>query len=211
MSVTDLETRLGRVECELGLLTDREAIRDVIYRYCRAVDRADDALLKSCYWPDGFDDHGFFGGNAWEFADHVCKLLRFTTATTHSCSNPIIDLDGQRAYCETQVDVIHRHMEGDNQVYEWGQCRYLDEFERRDGVWRILVRTVVADGMHWLKLENAPRFFALRELADMAGLPPSARHPADAVYRLRELRDIVKTRAPTADFWLGLRAVSRGL
>lgn len=211
MSVTDLEARLACVERELGALTDRERIRDVIYRYCRAADRADAALLKSCYWPDGFDDHGFFGGNAWEFADHVCSLLRLTTATTHSCSNPIIDLDGHRAYCETQVDVIHRHLEGDDQVYEWGQCRYLDHFERRDGEWRILVRTVVADGVHWLRLANAAEMIALRELADMAGLPPTARHPHDAVYRLRELRDIVKSRAPTADFWSGLRAVSRKL
>ena len=58
------EERISSLENELGELMDREAIREVIHRYCQAVDRCDLALLKSCYHADGFDDHGFFAGNA---------------------------------------------------------------------------------------------------------------------------------------------------
>lgn len=101
----DVESRLEHLERELTTLRDREAIRDVLHRYCRAVDRADTEMLKTCYWPDGFDDHGFFGGNAMEFCEYITPLLRKTAATTHSMSNPIIDLDGNSADCESQVDV----------------------------------------------------------------------------------------------------------
>jgi len=36
-----LESRLAALEAELGELRDREAIREVIHRYCQAVDRCD--------------------------------------------------------------------------------------------------------------------------------------------------------------------------
>jgi ketosteroid isomerase-like protein len=205
-----VSARLDRIESELVVLKDREAIRDIIYRYCRAVDRADTELLKSCYWPDGFDDHGFFGGNAWEFSEFATPLLRITNATTHSCSNPIIELDGPAAYCETQVDVIHRLADSASQVYEWVQCRYLDIFEKRGGEWRILVRTATRDGAQYIKMST--ELFAIRGRSKPENaLPSGARHPDDPVYQLRNLRNLVKTRTPVTDFWSGLRAVKHAM
>ena len=62
-----LEQRLAALEAEVQERKEREAIREVIHRYCQAVDRCDLEMLKSCYWEDGYDDHGFFAGNAHEF------------------------------------------------------------------------------------------------------------------------------------------------
>ena len=45
-------------EAKLTELLDREAIRACIYRYCRGVDRADEATLRGTYWPDATDQHG---------------------------------------------------------------------------------------------------------------------------------------------------------
>lgn len=205
----EISARLERLERDLTVLQDREAIRDVLYRYCRAADRADAELFKGCYWQDGFDDHGFFGGNAWEFSDFVCPLLRVTTATTHSLSNPIIDLQGDKAYCETQADVLHRIMNEGRVVYEWAQCRYLDVFEKRNGEWRILVRTFIADGIFWLQM-NGELMFA-RGFAPENMPMPGGRYPEDPVYNLRNLREMVRTRTPTSDFWSGLAAVGRKL
>jgi proline racemase len=53
MSTRDLEGRLRALE-------DQQAIRDVLMRYARGVDRCDLDLLKPAYHEDAYDDHGFF-------------------------------------------------------------------------------------------------------------------------------------------------------
>ena len=45
-------------------LSDLQCIRDTALRYCRGVDRLDEDLMKSAYWPDATDNHGTFIGNA---------------------------------------------------------------------------------------------------------------------------------------------------
>ena len=43
---------------ELDRMLARDAIRDVLARYARGIDRADAALLKSCYFDDAIEEHG---------------------------------------------------------------------------------------------------------------------------------------------------------
>jgi len=84
----------------MATLLAKENIRDVLYRYCRAADRGDLALLKSCYHPDSLDDHGFFKGSGWDFADYVLTVLSEIELSIHSISNPLIELHGKKAYVE---------------------------------------------------------------------------------------------------------------
>src|SRR5918994_4808595 len=91
----DLEERLAVLEA-------REAIRDVLYRYTRGADRVDIELFKSCYWPDAYDAHRFWNGNAHEFADWVIPMLTQLHSSQHSITNPIIELAGDRAFVESQ-------------------------------------------------------------------------------------------------------------
>ena len=83
-----LEGRLAAMEAEVGELRDHEAIREVIHRYCQTVDRCDLEMLKSCYDPDGYDDHGFFSGNAHEFAEYVIPCLERVHSSNHSIASP---------------------------------------------------------------------------------------------------------------------------
>lgn len=219
MTDTDTESRLARLEKlvehqhqELTALQDCEAIRQVLHTYCRAADRADTEMLKACYWPDGVDDHGFFGGNAHAFVEYVAPLLRETTSTTHAISNPLIDLDGDTARVESQVSVTHRlQRETGHLIHENIECRYLDVFDKRGGEWRIFSRVVVTDGIFWSQM-NAAELVPVRGLPlDDPTLPQGDRHPRDPVSQHLAGEDLAREREAMDDFWEGLHEVSRKL
>lgn len=149
-AVISIDAGAARERRLLRGLLDKEAIRTLLYDYCRAVDRGDAELMKRCYHPDATDDHGFFSGNAWEFVDYVLPLLAQLDRSIHSLTNPHIELDGDRAHVETQWSVIHRLRRFGKLTDMWHQGRYLDELERGDGEWRILRRVTVLDAERWL-------------------------------------------------------------
>jgi hypothetical protein len=82
-------------------LEDLFAIQQVLGLYCRAVDRLDIELLRSVYHPDATDAHGTFVGNAFEFVEYAMSVLARNSCTSHSISNPVIDLDGDVASVES--------------------------------------------------------------------------------------------------------------
>jgi hypothetical protein len=47
---------------ELRELSDREAIRDCLMRYCHGVDRCDEPMIRDVYWPEATDEHGMLSG-----------------------------------------------------------------------------------------------------------------------------------------------------
>ena len=67
---------------KIAELVDREAIRDCIYRYCRGVDRADEAALRSAYWPDAIDQHGSYSGPVEGFFEWANGSSRAVHATS---------------------------------------------------------------------------------------------------------------------------------
>ena len=145
-----LESRLAALEAEVQELRDREAIREVIHKYCQAVDRCDLEMLKSCYWEDGYDDHGFFAGNAHEFAEYVIPCLEAVDSSMHSITNTRFQFDGDRCACASQWSVVHRlrHDAGFTDFIHQG--RYLDVWEKRDGEWKLLHRVIAGDVDRWI-------------------------------------------------------------
>ena len=196
MTLTTEET-FDRLERRLAVLEAREAIRDVLYLYARGADRADVELFKSCYHPDAIDCHWFWNGNAHEYADWVFPLLRQLPNSQHSITNPIIELDGDRAFVESQWYVIHRvPLDEERIVDQQVEGRYLDVFERRDGVWKILDRRTVLEAFreHVLQREMVHRY--------PDGHPGLAqRYPHDPVYRLRTQADEPFEQASGVDLW----------
>ncbi|MBX3606597.1 MAG: nuclear transport factor 2 family protein [Piscinibacter sp.] len=197
---------LQALRAQLQALTDREAIRTVLHEYCRAVDRGDATLMKACYHPDGTDDHGFFVGRGWDFADYVLPRLAELDRSIHSLSNPLITLDGDRAHVETQWSVIHRLERATKLTDCWHQGRYLDEFERRDGRWRILRRVTVLDAERWI------------HTADLQRLVPhdhpqrvyrGERGAGDPVHRLGRLGTLARPAFRLERLWQPLRQALR--
>ncbi len=144
-ALADLLARQDRIE-------SKEAIRDCLFRYCRGIDRADAATLRSAYWPDGIDDHVLFNGNAYEFIDWCVPLLAQLEHSQHMLGNMLIELDGDEARAETYYHAYERRRRPSGDPYEmYVGGRYLDRFARRDGEWRILHRTVMWDWFRHFK------------------------------------------------------------
>lgn len=135
-------------EAKLQKLCDESDIREVLTRYCRATDRCDLDLLKSVYWPDAWDNHIVFNGNAMEYAEYSMPMLKqYTRATMHTIFNCWIQLDGDVAVAETYVHAWHLMNTAEKTEVVVGG-RYLDRLEKRNGEWRIAERNVIIDWEH---------------------------------------------------------------
>lgn len=127
---------------------DHIEIQQVLYRYCRGVDRGDEALLRSVYHPEAIDRHGAFTGSGEAFAAFLVPLMDAAPRVgQHHITNIIIELRGDVADVESYFLALHpmgdQETGGASHVPVTG--RYLDRFERRGGAWRIADRTVVLD------------------------------------------------------------------
>ena len=131
----------------LSSMADRQAITDLIYRYCRSMDRIDAELGYTIWHDDAIADYGaeVYQGSGRGFIDHVCEQHRRTVTHSHQVTNIIIELDGDRGSSESYVTSVVRFMRGDQlkQVTTWG--RYIDQWSRRGGRWAIDKRVAIRD------------------------------------------------------------------
>jgi hypothetical protein len=171
-------------DAALQALLDREAIRECLYRYCRGIDRVDEAALRAAYWEDASDCHGAWKGSAAGFIDQALARLRQGGLRVHQVTNVAIELDGDRAGVESSFLAL-QITAAKPLLQTFLAGRYLDRFERRRGEWRIAARTVVYD---WIEERERPELargdeglFGLRQPVGRAG-------PDDASYAV--LRDI---------------------
>jgi hypothetical protein len=133
---------------ELELLLAERAIQRVLTSYSRGVDRLDFESVRSCYWPDGTDDHGSFVGGVDEFISFVQKSLNRFERTAHFLGNMQIDVDLGRgvARSETYAVAFHRYSDAEGTPTDmWAGLRYVDRFECRAGQWRIRKRVCAYD------------------------------------------------------------------
>ena len=172
-----------KVSQAVAELADREAIRDCIYRYCRGVDRCDEAFLRSAYWEDAYDDHCIFAGEREALIAWVLPLLRAMEASQHSISNILIRLHGATADAETYYEGYHVVRSGGQVSGNVQGGRYLDRFERRGDEWRILRRKVIVD---WFRDFPDAGDWARGPLGQ-SQIRPGGRYPDDDSYALVDL------------------------
>ncbi len=143
---------MGVAEPDGIALAAKHAITEVLYRYCRAMDRMDRELALSCWHGDGTDDHApNYTGSAAGFLDWVWPVHAGFIQTRHATANVLIDLEGDRAGVESYVSIVLRARRADGLVDLFTQGRYLDDFEHRDGVWAIRHRRSVSE---WHRVER---------------------------------------------------------
>ena len=184
---------------QIRALLDKQAITEVIHRYARALDRFDEAMLRSVFHPGSRHAHFFEGpssdpsipskpGAPGDFVAFAFDVLRTHLRTHHQLGNTLIELDGDQAFAETYFTAYHRMrplgdplaspgaFETEMDYFVGG--RYIDRFERRNGEWRITHRTGMSD---WMRLEP-PSSTAFGSVPS----PQVGRQgPEDFIYRAR--------------------------
>jgi hypothetical protein len=155
---------------------DRQDIHDCLLRYTRGVDRHDKDLMKSAYHTDAVDEHGVAAGGPDDFCSWAIGYhAEGQRQHHHIITNTYLDLDGDVAHGET-----YYMFWADNRVgpptLAFG--RYIDRFEKRDGVWGIARRVCVNEQAVALGEADLPPDF----LAAMNATGPSTRNRDDISY-----------------------------
>ena len=129
-----------------GLLA-KSAIRDVQITYCRAVDRMDFDLLRTCFHPDATTDFGFQKGGLEDFLAMARASLARFTGTTHFTGNQLVELRGNSAWAEHYTVATHRCPADEQGPLRdlITSVRYVDRMDQRQGAWRISSRVLILD------------------------------------------------------------------
>jgi hypothetical protein len=164
---------------QLDELVSRTQITEVLLDYARANDRFDEQLLRSCFWPESTHKHGRFEGLSSDFAGFALKVLASIKYACHHITNISVTVDGDRAVTECYYNAHHRRVrkEGDGEEDAFFVGRYLDIFERRHGVWKIIRRRGLSD-------YSPPPIPAATLYADWPAGQHSLRAPDDEYYAM---------------------------
>jgi 3-phenylpropionate/cinnamic acid dioxygenase small subunit len=133
------------------LLLDEREIRRVLYRRARATDHRDLEAALSCYHEDATEDHEGFAGPIREYLRTRSPVFVGDSpieTNFHMIGNVEIEVDGDTAACQSYfICALTVHEAGTARDY-LNAGRYLDDFERRDGTWRIKHRRCVYEWSH---------------------------------------------------------------
>lgn len=132
---------------KLETLLAESTIKDVHMRYCRAADRTDFELFRTCFHAYAVLVFSFFSGGVDEFIGMATQGLGDYELTTHFTGNHLITADGDTARAELYSLATHR-MSADDKEPERdyvASVRYIDRLECREGDWRIARRQCVLD------------------------------------------------------------------
>lgn len=151
-------------------LVARTEIEDCLKRYARGIDRRDWDMVRACFHADAMDHHGEFHGNPEEFIAWVRDRHAAVPFSMHYLLNCLVEFRGADAATgETYFWAIQRRESEapdgsvtgtDIEVFG----RYIDCFEKRDGVWRIAGRQVAYDSTR-----TQPSTNQLRRLVGVLG------------------------------------------
>ena len=131
---------------ELREIHDRQQITQLLYCYCRAVDRIDEALGYTIWHDDAQVDYGrIYQGTGRGLIDFICAAHRHALVHSHQITNITLEIDADHARSEAYVTSAMRLMHADQLQQITTRGRYLDNWSLRRGRWGIDKRIFVND------------------------------------------------------------------
>jgi hypothetical protein len=142
-------------------LEDRAAIEEIVFRFCRAVDRSDLEAIPALFHPDAHDNHGLYEGDVPGLVAWLRERHKNIVFANHTVSNILIEFSGSdQALVESRLITCIRYtpqgsalfansagitLPAGKSVDSLTFARYIDVFERRENVWKISRRIAVPD------------------------------------------------------------------
>jgi hypothetical protein len=163
-----------RLDPRVQSVVDKQEIRDALMRYCRGIDRRDPDLIVSAFHEDAVDDHGDMKGSPAQLAGFVAKGTQ--PQLMHFVGNHLAEVDGHKAFSESYF-ISFMTVTADGKDYTRTRAgRYLDNWERRKGAWKIAHRVVVDE---WSRLDEVVA------TVDGIGFYRGTRSKDDLLYKLQ--------------------------
>ncbi|MXX29537.1 MAG: nuclear transport factor 2 family protein [Gammaproteobacteria bacterium] len=134
----------------LDELLAKQEIYELSCNYMRGLDRLDAELMHTVFHDDATVDYGFFQGSGKDFVAFAQNALKDHLANHHMIGQVNIKVDGNQAVGEVYFQAFHKVVQDGEQQNLFISGRYVDRYERRDGVWKISFRSEVND---WARLE----------------------------------------------------------
>jgi ketosteroid isomerase-like protein len=127
-------------------MLDEYALRKLVNGYCRAVDRGDMATLREFYHDDATDAHGTFSsGGVDGFVGELAAARPYIRTMAHHITTVNFAIDGTSAEGEIYTIATQTVIARDRDVDVVVGGRYLDKYEKREDIWKIVERTIVTD------------------------------------------------------------------
>ena len=178
-------------QARLEQLFDKQDIIECLGRFSRGMDRFDREIFLSAFHPDATMAAGPFVGSPAECFDWARPMHEAgQIATHHNLLNVTIEIDGDTAHTETYYLFVGRNRDDSNWI---AGGRYIDRLEKRDGVWRIALRTNAIEWSGMVPTMGIP--FA--DVPDIFGNGAPSRDRQDPSYR-RPLTNLREKQIPSS-------------
>ncbi len=146
----------------ISALLDKQAITELLETYARAIDTSNEGLLRAVFHPESQHNHGFVGPSSdpdapkkgeapADFVGFALEYLKGFSHSHHQLGNPLIAVSGDTARSEcyftahqvmrAKADPLAPENAADTETLIAVGGRYIDELEKRDGVWKIIQRS----------------------------------------------------------------------
>jgi len=151
---------------------DKLEIIDLSSNYMRGLDRLDGTLERSVFWDDAYCSYGTYEGGPEGFVEYCQSALKSHLSNHHFLGQINIEIENNEAFGEVYYQAFHRTKDAnDNQRDVFISGRYVDRYEKRDGIWRIAYRSELVDWVRddpaadtWFK--NSPMILGARKPKD---------------------------------------------
>ncbi len=173
-------------QARLEAMLDKQDIYECLVRQSRGTDRCDKDLYVSGFHADSIVTAGPFVGSPSDLYDWAAKFQAdMYSATFHKLHQMSCDIQGDDAHAETYYFFVGCLKGGETNLLAGG--RYVDRFERRDGVWGMVMRNNFVEWTSTVPAMGSP----LGEIPglELNGVPAHDR--SDASY----IRPLVNKRA----------------